>query len=198
MAAADVTLGQVAQIHDGYADSDQFSYYNGKPAVRVVAYRVGSETPTRVSRVVNDLAEELRRELPDNIEIGIWDDDSKMLEARIDLLLRNARLGLILVFVVLTLLLDLRLALWVGLGIPISVLGAFALMPVADVSINMVSLFAFIVTLGMVVDDAIVVGENVYEKEQSGAQRMQAAVGGAREMIVPVTFSILTLSLIHI
>lgn len=192
MGGADVTLGEVAGVHDGYVDSDQFSYFNGKPAVRVVAYRVGSETPTRVSRVVNALADDLRNELPANIEIALWDDDSEMLEARIDLLLRNARLGLILVFVILALLLDLRLAIWVGLGIPISVLGAFALMPIADVSINMVSLFAFIVTLGMVVDDAIVVGENVYEKEQTGSDRMEASVLGAREMIVPVTFSILT------
>ncbi len=192
MGGADVTLGDVARVHDGYVDSDQYSYYNGKPAVQVTAYRVGDETPTRVSRVVNHVADDLRAELPDNIELAIWDDDSKMLEARIDLLLRNARLGLVLVFVVLALLLDLRLALWVGLGIPISVLGAFALMPVADVSINMVSLFAFIVTLGMVVDDAIVVGENVYEKEQTGESRMRASVLGAREMIVPVTFSILT------
>jgi multidrug efflux pump subunit AcrB len=189
---ADVTLGEVAQIHDGYVDSDQFSYFNGKPAVRIVAYRVGNETPTRVSQVVHDLADDLRSELPANIEVALWDDDSEMLEARIDLLLRNARLGLVLVFVVLALLLDLRLALWVGLGIPISVLGAFALMPIADVSINMVSLFAFIVTLGMVVDDAIVVGENVYEKEEGGAERMEASVRGAREMVVPVTFSILT------
>ncbi len=192
MGGSDVTLGEVADVHDGYVDSDQFSYFNGKPAVRVVAYRVGSETPTRVSRVVNQVHDEMRAELPDNMELAIWDDDSEMLEARVDLLLRNARLGLVLVFVVLALLLDLRLALWVGLGIPISVLGAFALMPVADVSINMVSLFAFIVTLGMVVDDAIVVGENVYEKEENGMDRLSASIEGAREMVVPVSFSILT------
>jgi len=189
---ADVRLGRVADIDDGYADTDLFSYYDGRPAVRVVAYRVGDETPSRVATVVREVAEEMRAELPDNIEVALWDDDSKMLESRIDLLVRNARMGLVLVFLVLTLFLDLRLALWVGLGIPISVMGAFGLMPTADVSINMVSLFAFIVTLGMVVDDAIVVGENVYDKEVGGADRMDAAVDGAREMVVPVTFSILT------
>ena len=189
---ADVRLGDIASIDDGYADTDLFSYYNGKPAVRVVAYRVGDETPTRVADVVEDVLADLRAELPDGIELATWDDDSKMLEARIDLLVRNARMGLVLVFLVLTAFLDLRLALWVGLGIPISIMGAFSLMPTADVSINMVSLFAFIVTLGMVVDDAIVVGENVYDKETDGSERMAAAVDGAREMVVPVTFSILT------
>lgn len=187
-----VRLGDVANIVDGYADTDLYSFYDGQPAVRLVAYRVGDETPSRVAAVVEGLAEELRAELPEGIQVTLWDDDSKLLESRVDLLMRNARMGLVLVFLVLTAFLDLRLALWVGLGIPISIMGAFALMPVADVSINMVSLFAFIVTLGMVVDDAIVVGENVYEKESSGIPRMQASIEGAQEMIVPVTFSILT------
>ncbi len=189
---ASVRLGDIATIIDGYADTDQFAYYDGKPAVRLVAYRIGDETPSRVAAVVSDLADELRTELPAGIDVALWDDDSKMLESRIDLLVRNARMGLVLVFLVLTAFLDLRLALWVGIGIPISIMGAFSLMPGADVSINMVSLFAFIVTLGMVVDDAIVVGENVYDKETEGAPRMDAAIDGAREMIVPVTFSILT------
>jgi multidrug efflux pump subunit AcrB len=189
---AQVRLGDVATIRDGYAEDDLFAYYNGQPAVRLVAYRIGDETPTRVATAVAELADELQAEMPDGVEVALWDDDSKMLESRIDLLVRNARMGLVLVFLVLTAFLDLRLALWVGLGIPISIMGAFSLMPTADVSINMVSLFAFIVTLGMVVDDAIVVGENVYDKETEGAPRMQAAVEGAREMIVPVTFSILT------
>jgi multidrug efflux pump subunit AcrB len=189
---ADVRLGTVANIVDGFADSDQFTYYDGKPAVRIVAYRAGQETPTRVARVVHDLAADLRTELPEGMVVAIWEDDSKMLAERVDLLLRNAQMGLVLVFVVLALLLDLRLAIWVAAGIPVSVMGAFALMPAADVSINMVSLFAFIVTLGMVVDDAIVIGEAVYDKEQAGVPRFQASVEAVREMAMPVTFSILT------
>ena len=189
---ADVRLGDVAMVDDGYADTDLFSYYDGRPAVRVIAYRVGDETPTRVATAVREVADQMRAELPSNIELALWDDDSKMLESRIDLLTRNARTGLVLVFLVLTAFLDLRLALWVGLGIPISIMGAFSLMPTADVSINMVSLFALIVTLGMVVDDAIVVGENVYDKEKAGTDRMEAAIDGASQMVVPVTFSILT------
>ncbi|MEM6930508.1 MAG: efflux RND transporter permease subunit, partial [Myxococcota bacterium] len=185
-------LGDVATVTDGYADADLYSFFDGKPAIRVMAYRIGNETPAGVATAVKDLTERLRTELPSNISLATWGDDSELLEARIDLLLRNATSGMILVLLVLALFLDLRLAVWVGLGIPISILGAFSLMPTADVSINMISLFAFIVTLGMVVDDAIVVGENIYDKEKEGLPREEAAVRGASEMIVPVTFSILT------
>lgn len=187
-----VRLGDIATIRDGFADEDLFSFYNGDPAIRVVAYRIGDETPTGVADQVKDLLQELRAELPPNIALDIWDDDSQLLAQRIDLLTRNAALGLGLVLLILTLFLDLRLALWVGLGIPISIMGAFTLMPTADVSINMISLFAFIVTLGMVVDDAIVVGENIHDHEKSGLSRLEAATRGAQQMIMPVTFSILT------
>ncbi|HHO53917.1 MAG TPA: efflux RND transporter permease subunit [Deltaproteobacteria bacterium] len=189
---SEVRLSEIATITDGYADQDLYSFYNGDPAVRIVAFRIGDETPQAVSSSVRELRDQLRTELPENISLHIWDDDSELLADRIDLLMRNARLGMLLVLLVLTAFLDLRLAFWVGLGIPISILGAFSLMPTADVSVNMVSLFAFIVTLGMVVDDAIVVGENIYDHEKSGMSRAEAAVIGAREMIMPVSFSILT------
>ncbi|MEM6925749.1 MAG: efflux RND transporter permease subunit [Myxococcota bacterium] len=188
----DVRLGDIATITDGYADTDLFNYYNGEPAVRIVAYRIGNETPQQVADIVKELKGELQSELPENLTLSIWDDDSQLLRDRIDLLSRNAWMGMILVLLVLTAFLDLRLAIWVGLGIPISILGAFAIMPAADVSVNMISLFAFIITLGMVVDDAIVVGENVYEAEKQGESRINAAVKGASQMVVPVSFSILT------
>ncbi len=189
---SDVRLGDIASIEDGYEDIDLASYYDGAPAVRVIAYRIGDETPQEVADAVRQLTEDIRAELPPNISLSLWNDDSELLRGRIELLLRNAQLGMLLVLFILTLFLDLRLAFWVGLGIPISILGAFSLMPTADVSINMVSLFAFIVTLGMVVDDAIVVGENIYDYEKAGMSRAQAAVKGATQMIVPVSFSILT------
>ncbi|MEM6732924.1 MAG: efflux RND transporter permease subunit, partial [Myxococcota bacterium] len=135
---------------------------------------------------------EFQRELPPNIELATWNDESKLLRERIDLLMRNARGGLILVIVVLALFLKPRLAGWVALGIPISFLGAFTLIEPFDLSINMITLFGFIVTLGMVVDDAIIVGENIYTKTQEGMGHLEAAIAGAREMATPVTFSILT------
>jgi len=189
---AHVRLGDIAILRDGYEDTDTASYYNGKRAVRVVAYRVGEETPQQVSDAVRAYRESLVGELPPNIETAIWNDDSEILADRISLLVRNAGLGLILVFLVLTAFLELRLAIWVGLGIPISFMGAFLLMPVTGMSVNLITLFAFIVTLGMVVDDAIIVGENIYAMEQAGMDRLTAAITGAREMSVPVTFSILT------
>jgi len=188
----EVRLGDIALITDGFEDVDRATFYNGQPAVRVTAYRVGTETPISVAQAVRDYAEVLDAQLPDTVEISIWNDDSVMLAGRIDLLLRNAMQGLALVLLVLTLFLEFRLAIWVALGIPISFMGAFLIMPGTNVSINMVSLFGFIITLGMVVDDAIVVGENVYDRMQQGMDHFRAAVTGAQEMAVPVTFAILT------
>ncbi len=106
--------------------------------------------------------------------------------------MRNSAMGLTLVFITLALFLELRLAFWVMMGIPTSVLGSFLLLPLLGVSLNMISLFAFIITLGIVVDDAIVIGEHVYHFRQQGLPPMRSAIQGAREMMVPVTFSILT------
>jgi multidrug efflux pump subunit AcrB len=188
----DVRLGEIATIVDGYADTDQSLFFDGLPAARVTAYRVGDETPRGVADAVRETAERLRAELPPNVSLATWADSSEILTARMDLLVRNGYWGLGLVLLVLALFLKIRLAGWVSLGIPISFLGAFALMPAAGLSINMVTLFAFIVTLGLVVDDAIVVGENVFHKLENGQDRLTAAIEGTREMAVPVTFAVMT------
>lgn len=187
-----VRLGDVARIMDGYQDTDQGSSYNGRNAVRVTAYRVGDETPKSVATAVRAFTDELRAELPPDVTAEIWSDDSETLADRIDLLVRNAAMGLVLVLIILGLFLEARLALWVAVGIPISFLGAFLLMPAAGLSINMVSLFGFIVTLGMVVDDAIIVGENAFTRTQTGMAPMDAAIAGAKDMVMPVTFAVLT------
>ncbi|HCP44999.1 MAG TPA: AcrB/AcrD/AcrF family protein, partial [Deltaproteobacteria bacterium] len=157
---AAVRLGDIARITDGYEDIDQANYYNGLPAVQVTAYRVGTESPQQVADAVRAYVEDLRRDVPPNITLDIWNDDSEWLRGRIDLLTRNAKMGLVLVLIILALFLNLRLAFWVGLGIPISFLGTFLLMPWFGQTVNMISLFALIIVLGMVVDDAIIVGEN--------------------------------------
>lgn len=187
-----VRLGDIAIIRDGYEDTDQYSLFDGKPAVRLTAYRVGDETPTGVSAAVRAYADGLRQRLPEGITVSVWNDDSEILAARIDLLVRNALSGLVLVLVILGLFFDLRLAFWVAWGIPSSFLAAFFVLGSTDFSINMITLFAFIVTLGMVVDDAIVVGDRTYSLLESGLPPMQAAITAAREMAMPVTFSILT------
>jgi len=187
---AELRLGDIANITDGYAETDEASFFNGKPAVRVVLYRVGDETPTGVSAALTEYLE--ATELPPSVSGFVWDDASVRLQGRMDLLLKNGAMGFVLVVVILTLFLRLKLALWVSLGLPISFLATFMMMPVVDLSINMISLFAFMVTLGMVVDDAIVVGENIYSKLQEGLEPMEAAIEGTREMAMPVTFAILT------
>ncbi|MBN2804938.1 MAG: efflux RND transporter permease subunit, partial [Deltaproteobacteria bacterium] len=188
-----IRLGDIADIKDTFAETDQESFYNEKRAVRVTAYRVGNETPKQVADVVKKYeAQELKHKLPKDIETATWQDDSELLSGRIKLLNTNAFYGGILVIFILAMFLRLRLALWVSLGIPISFMGAFFLMPVMGASINMITLFALIVTLGMVVDDAIVIGENIYHKMQEGLPKIDAAIQGTQEMAVPVVFSILT------
>lgn len=188
----EVRLGDIATIVDGYEDTKQSTYYNGRPAVRLTAFRVGDETPQSVALAVADVAKELDDEWPDEVTVTTWNDQSELLRDRIDLLSRNAFGGLLLVLVILALFLDIRLALWVSMGIPISFLGSFLLLAPLGFSINMVSLFAFIVTLGMVVDDAIVVGEQTYSNMECGMTAREAAIAAAQSMVVPVTFAILT------
>ncbi|MDF1666099.1 MAG: efflux RND transporter permease subunit, partial [Planctomycetota bacterium] len=187
-----VTLGDVAKVQDGFQDLDRASFFNGRSAIRMKIYRVGSQTPITVSDSVREVVKDFETSLPPGISVDIWKDSSTVFRERIDLLLRNAAMGLVLVLFVLGMFLEIRLAFWVTMGIPISFMGSFFLLPSFDVSFNMISLFAYIVTLGMVVDDAIVVGENIFNKRQEGMPYLEAAIRGAREVATPVTFSILT------
>ena len=187
-----LTLGDVATIKDGYAETFEEAFFNGKPAVIVNVYRSGDQTPIAIADATKKYLAGYSHTLPEGIEVSQWLDWSEMYRDRIDLLVRNAKLGLILVLIILGIFLEVRLAFWVTMGIPISFLGSLFLMPALGVSINMISLFAFIVTLGMVVDDAIVVGENIFEKRKEGLPYMKAAIEGARQVAVPVTFAILT------
>ncbi|MCP4903330.1 MAG: efflux RND transporter permease subunit [bacterium] len=185
-------LSDVATVIDGFEDSETSSRFDGKPASQVKVYRVGAEGALEVSKLAKDYVERLRTQLPEGINIATWEDDSIILKERIGLLLRNAALGIALVLLCLTLFLNLRLAAWTTMGIPISFLGGLWLIPHFGISINMISLFAFIVVLGIVVDDAIVVGENIHEYLERGMKPIDAAIRGVREMAIPVTFAILT------
>jgi len=185
-------LEDIAIIKDSFQDIDKFASYNGKQAAMIDIFRVGDQTPIQVSDKVKKYVKELNQTLPEGIYIDTWHDMSEIFHQRLDLLLRHAFAGLILVFVLLAFFLEARLAFWVTMGIPTSFLGAFLFMPLLGVSINMISLFAFIIALGMVVDDAIVVGENIYEYHQSGLPFLEAAKKGARDIAAPVVFSILT------
>lgn len=185
-------LGDVARIVDGFEDIDQSARFDGKPAVLVKVFRTGDQQALKVAAAVHEYVDEARARLPEGVEITIWQDQARILNDRLDLLLRNGRTGFILVFITLALFLRLRLAFWVSLGIPMSFLGAIWLMPWFDVSINLMTLFAFILVLGMVVDDAIVVGENVYTHQQRHGDGLRGSVEGTREVAVPVVFAVLT------
>ncbi|MEM7402676.1 MAG: efflux RND transporter permease subunit [Myxococcota bacterium] len=187
-----VRLGDVATIQDGFADTGESAMYNGEPAMMIRVFRRGQQTPITVANAVKEYAQQLRERLPNGLGVTIWNDFSQLYSGRVNLVLRNAWIGLLLVFGVLGLFLQPRLAFWVTIGIPASFLGSFLLMPAFDASINMISLFAFIVTLGMVVDDAVIVGENIYTNQNRFASRTDAAIWGAQQMAVPISFAILT------
>lgn len=187
-----VLLGDIAEIRDSFADVDLVPGFNGRPAATVDVYRIGDETPISVAATTRALLADFRTTLPAGLDASVVRDDSIVYRERMELLIRNAMFGLILVLLMLGLFLEPRLAFWVTLGIPISILGSFLFLSGTDASINMISLFAFIVTLGIIVDDAIVVGENIYEKREQGMPAMQAAVEGARQIAGPITFAVLT------
>jgi multidrug efflux pump subunit AcrB len=185
-------LGDIARIDDGFADTDRSSRFNGQPAVELEVYRVGEQTPIQVAEAVKRQLEELTPSLPPGISATIDHDRSEIYKERVTLLLKNGAFGLVLVLVLLGLFLEARVAFWVMMGIPISFLGSFLFLPATGVTINMISLFAYIISLGIVVDDAIVVGENIYHYRQDGMPFLHASVKGARQVAMPVTFSILT------
>lgn len=188
----EVRLKDIAEVKDTFMETDEVFNFDGKPAAMVAVYRVGDQKPLEISALVRTYVEQKSLTNPDSVKIAIWNDFTDYLKSRRNLLVKNAFLGLILVFLVLGMFLRIRLALWVMLGIPISFFGAMLMMPSLDVSINMLSLFAFILALGIVVDDAIVVGENIYTHRNMGKNHMDAAVDGAVEIAAPVIFSVLT------
>jgi multidrug efflux pump subunit AcrB len=187
-----VLLEDIAEIKDGFEDSDIFASFDGQPAVLIDVYRIGDQTPIDVADAVKRNVEIFQEILPQGLSLDILRDRSNVYKQRLELLLTNGYMGLGLVFLCLALFLEARLAFWVSMGIPISFLGSLLLLPGFGVTINMISMFAFIITLGIVVDDAIVVGENVYNYHQKGMSFLDAAIQGAREIAMPVTFSVLT------
>lgn len=182
----------VARVVDGFLDNDLFARFDGEPVVLLQVFRVGDENAIDIADATKGYVAAARQRMPSGVSLTTWRDDSRYLSGRIRTLLTNGWQGLALVFLVLTLFLRPKLSFWVTLGIPISFLGTVMLMPVLDVSINVLSLFAFIVVLGIVVDDAIVVGESVYKRIQRGEDPEKASVEGTQEVAVPVVFAVLT------
>lgn len=187
---SDLRLHQIAEVIDGFEDTELESKFNGKTAVVLHVFRVAEQDTLSVARTAKEFIAQL--EQPAGTSISVWNDQSKILDARLDLLVSNIAVGLLLVLIVLALFLRPSLAALVALGIPVSFAGGIWLMPDLGISINMISAFAFILVLGIVVDDAIVVGENVYTRIQGGEHPREASWKGTHEVGVVVIFGVLT------
>ena len=187
-----VLLRDIAEIDDGFQDVEYDIKFNSEPALLIRVYRTGEQNALDIAEEVHKYIKKKNSLMPPGVSLTTMKDESVILKGRIELLTENAYLGLTLVLIVLALFLKPKLAAWVSLGIPISFMGGFWLLPLFDVSINMISLFTFILVLGIVVDDAIVVGENIHIHLKRGLSGVDAALEGAYQVAKPVIFAVLT------
>ncbi|WP_257325448.1 efflux RND transporter permease subunit [Pseudoalteromonas rhizosphaerae] len=187
-----IRLGDIATIRDDFEETPVRTRFNGKQAAFIDVYRIGPQSAITVADEVKEYIEGQQNKLPQGFDLSYWDDDSELVKSRIATLTTNALQGGILVLALLTLFLRPAIAFWVFIGIPVSFMGAFLAMPLFGVTLNIMSLFGFILVLGIVVDDAIVTGENVYTHLKTAESGEQAAIRGTQEVATPVTFGVLT------
>lgn len=190
--AATVTLADLASIRDGFEETGFHSQFNQQPSVELEVFRIGKQSPLEIAEVVKAELQDFEISLPEGIMHRIDSNRAEHYNDRLSLLLKNGVMAIFIVLGILALFLEIRLGFWVMMGMTISFVGSLVFLPLIGVSINMISMFAFLVVLGIVVDDAIVVGENVYEYRQQGYRFIDAAIHGTRDIAMPVTFSILT------
>lgn len=187
-----LTLADIAEIKDGFEENLVQASFNNQPSVMIEVYRVGDQDAIELAKTVKRYITLAQAGMPPGVTLSYWRDRSRIVKARLNTLTRSALQGGILIFILLALFLRFSVAIWVCVGIPVSFLGALALMPVLGVTINIISLFAFILVLGIVVDDAIVTGENIYSHLQKTGDSVRAAIEGTHEVSIPVTFGVLT------
>jgi multidrug efflux pump subunit AcrB len=187
-----VLLRDVARVVDGFVEEPRYARFDGNPSVMIEVYRVGDQKVLEIVAEAKEYVEAFASQLPEGLSVTVWRDGSNYLRDRLSVLIGNGMGGFVLVFVVLALFLRLRLAFWVALGVPVSFMGALALFPPLSVSIDVLTLFAFILVLGVLVDDAIVVGENVHTHQERAEDPVDAAIRGAQEVSKPVIFGVLT------
>jgi multidrug efflux pump subunit AcrB len=187
-----ITLDRLATINDGFTEDPIRALINGEPSVVLITYKTKEEDALAISEAVQKFVADKQRRLPPGANLKILYDNTDMLRDRINLLLKNGAIGLMIVFSVLWMFLNVRLSFWCGMGIPVSILGALAVVWATGATINMISLFGFILVLGIVVDDAIVVGEAIYVHRKNGLPPLKAAVEGVCEVGMPVTAAVFT------
>ena len=187
-----IRLSDIARIKDDFEETPVRTRFNGKKAAFIDVYRIGPQSAIEVADAVKTYINEQQENLPQGVYLSFWDDDSQVVKNRISTLTTSALQGGILVLALLSLFLRPSIAFWVFIGIPISFMGAFIMMPVFGITLNVISLFGFILVLGIVVDDAIVTGENIYTHLKTAESGEEAAIKGTQEVATPVTFGILT------
>lgn len=187
---AKVSLKDIATITDGFEETGFHGQFNQSNYVELQIFRIGDQSPLEIAEVVENILKDYQ--LPPGVNFRTDSNRAADYEERLSLLTENGILAIVIVLIILTLFLEYRLAFWVMIGMTISFIGGMIVLPLIGVSINMISMFGFLVVLGIVVDDAIVVGENVYEYRQKGLSPMKAAIAGTKDVSLPVTFSIVT------
>ena len=187
-----LTLDDIANINDGFVESDGYGRFNGRPTATLQVVGGAQQNEIETAKAVKKYIAEKRETLPDGIRMDIWIDLPKYLEGSLDRMQNNIISGALLVFIVLSLFLRMKVAFWVIVGLPISFLGALWLMPAWPVTINTMSLFGFIIVLGIVVDDAIIIGESAYTKIRADGHTLDNVIQGAHRVAIPATFGVLT------
>ncbi|TLF45553.1 efflux RND transporter permease subunit [Maribacter aurantiacus] len=187
---ANLLLKDIATITDGFEEVGFHGQFNQENYVELRIFRIGDQSPLKIAEEVQGILDHFQ--LPPGIKYRTDSNRAADYEERLSLLTENGVLAILIVLVILTLFLEYRLAFWVMMGMTVSFIGGMILLPLIGISVNMISMFGFLVVLGIVVDDAIVVGENVYEYRQKGLSPMKAAIAGTKDVSLPVTFSIVT------
>ncbi len=187
-----ISVGDIGTVIDGFSDGKMRATFDGKPAVMLKISQVGEEDILGIASSVRAYVEAKRSELPAGVELAIWGDRSDDLNQRLTTVLGSALGGLALVLLLLTLFLQFRLAIWVAIGIPIAILGTLIFFPILGLTVNSLSLIGFILVLGILVDDGIVIAERIHTHQQRGGDPTEAAISGAQEVAIPVIFGVLT------
>ena len=187
-----ITLADIALVQDGFDEMPIEARFNGKRSIAVDVFRTGEQSAIEIGDTVKDFIIKKQTRLPNEIKLGYWQDDSSDIKNRLMTMRNSAIMGFCLVILILSLFLRPILAFWVSLGIPIAFAGSFFLLPILGASLNLITVFAFILVLGIVVDDAIVTGENVYQHMQRGSDPLTAAIEGTQEVAIPVIFGVIT------
>ncbi|MEK6248541.1 MAG: efflux RND transporter permease subunit, partial [Planctomycetales bacterium] len=189
---AEVRLRDVATIKDSFDEQKKVTRFNGNRGIIVEVKRRDGEKALLIADRVHQYVADAKSRFPEGVTLSTWDDDSVSLKGRVSTLFWNLLQGSVLVFILLGIFLRISIAFWVVIGIPVSFAGGLMMMPTLGITANIMSLFGFIIVLGIVVDDAIVTSEHIFSKLKSGMDPLKAAVTGAQEIAVPVTFGVIT------